>query len=297
MNESQHILGKPIWRRVNEAGSARQLALFRIMIGLFCLTYFLRPINGYLDFIEAEPRHYLETFIQGPLFDVLNSHVSKLRVAGLIGAVGMMLGLFTRVSIGVTLLCFLVVCNRFFLVAQSHTDWPYLPFFCSVLLFAPCNRVWAVDTWLFRKPGQGPILFWPIAMCIAWMGLIYLGAGIQKVFPLRKGWYWLQGYTTQDLAMERIFDSPIYWLFGRPLFDYAGQLWVFAILSTFAVIIELAGVFWILGSRFQLLLYVLIGSLHIGMYLFSIPGFIVLYSFCLVLFLPPKIFGDVAKES
>ena len=157
---------------------------------------------------------------------------------GLFAAVAMMLGLVTRVSIATTLVCFLVVCNRFYLVAQSHTDWPYLVFFCSVLLFAPCNRTWAVDVRLFRKTERSPVTFWPVAMCIAWLGLVYTGAGLQKAFPLRKGWYWIQGYTTQDLAMERIFDSPVYWFLGRLLFDYAGQLWIFAILSTFAVVVD-----------------------------------------------------------
>ena len=191
LSDANHILGQPIWRRMNEAGSARQLALFRILIGFFCVLYFLRPVTGYLDYIDAEPRHYLKTFIQGPLFDWLNAHVATLRIIGLVGAVAMILGVLSRVSIAVTLLCFLVVCNRFFLVAQSHTDWPYLPFFCSVLLFAPCNRVWAVDARIFRKRANSPVLFWPVAMCTAWLGLLYLGAGLQKLFPLRKGWYWL----------------------------------------------------------------------------------------------------------
>lgn len=275
-------------------GSARQLAAFRITLGVFLVAYFARPMSAVLRQVGAQPRDNIPTWFGGPIGDLFSTYVVEFAHVGLVASVMLTLGLLTRLSAGVTLLSFFAVANVYFRYSFSHSEWPYLWFFCLVLALSPSGDAWSLDAWFRRKnPRPRRACGWATELPVVWMTLLYFSAAIQKMFPLKKGVYWLQGYTIQELYVERIFDSPFYWITGGAAFNYTDVMWPFTFMAIMAVGVELAPVLWLTRPHLRVPVYVMVLFLHIMIYLFTIPSFIWVFLCTAVLFVRPERFGDV----
>ena len=117
----------------------------------------------------------------------------------------------------------------YFRVTKSHVEWPYWIFVLVVFCFAHSGDRLSVDAALRRLRGRSverdPRAYrWPVEAVVAFVAIVYVSAGVAKLFPLRAGVHWLSGHMTQSLVYTFYFDSPVHWLLGRPLFDYRPSL-------------------------------------------------------------------------
>jgi hypothetical protein len=245
-----------------------------------------------IDVVHGRAHPLARTWFPAALERVLAPNGIQLCVhIGAAAAVFVAVGLFTRVALPVLLAMFLVTQNEYFRVTVFHDDWLYFPFDLLVLCFSPCADALAIDARIFRRKHRGardPQSYrWPVEMMIGWFSLIYVAAGIAKLFPLRKGVLWLSGASTQQFAVEFLFDSPIYWWRGRTLFDYSMR-WPFAIASVCTVIVELGAATLLFTRRFNVVVLGAILAMHAGIHAFGIPAFFQIALVSCVLFLRPR---------
>lgn len=269
-----HLLARFEW-----PGSAEHLALVRIAFSGFVITSLASPSVPYLLEIPAgmfpETRSIiplpLELFFMRFMWTVLN--------VGMLSAVLVALGLFTRVALPVLLATYFISQNYYYRALTAHDDWLYFVFPLLVLCFARSHDVLSLDAWIAARRGKptqrasDPRAYrWPIELMTVWIALVYGGAGIAKLFPLRKGIVWLDGTSAQNMAMYYVLDSPLFFALGTTPFDY-GMRWPFTVLSVGAAAIELSAfslLFWRKAAPFAVAALL---SMHVGIYAFGISGF------------------------
>jgi hypothetical protein len=142
--------------------SSQQLALVRIITGLVALLYFIGFAGDYARWLGPSGILPLET-VNDLLQDRtrLNYHYSLLTVAqgstelmvfqalGLIGAVGLTIGLFSRVSAALTLTILLSYVHRVPMI--SGLGEPILSMLLFYLCFVPSGEWYSVDAWIRRR--------------------------------------------------------------------------------------------------------------------------------------------------
>jgi hypothetical protein len=283
--------------RLRAPGSAQHLALVRAAFAVHLFTVLITPATAVLEQVGGRPQPLAHTWLPAALEVVIARHIDALCGLGALAAVMVAAGLATRVALPLLLACFAASQNFYFRASVFHDDWLYFNAYLLVLCFAPCADAFALDAVIARRlrserPPRAPQEYrWPIELMIAWFALIYGAAGIAKLFPLRKGIEWLSGRSTQQFAAEFVFDSPIYWLRGRPLFDYATR-WPFQIASVLSVTIELSAIALLVSRRAYPFVLAAVLAMHFGIHAFGIPAFFQIALFSAVLLLPPERFPD-----
>ena len=282
-------------RRSHEPGSPTHLAWVRIVFGAHLALLFLSPVYGLLDRVRPSAHPLSQSWLS-PLEPWVVDNIELIVSAGLISSLCMLVGLLTRVSVPLTLLCFLLSQNFWYRLTAFHDDWLYLTLPLIILSFAPSADAWSLDARLFRRaPARAPNAWrWPIEAMIACLALVYVCAGLAKLFPLAKGVAWLGGASTQSFAVEFARDSPLFWMLGSTPFDYTQHRWVFMLAAGATVIIELgAGLLWFTARyRWRFMIALALLSMHVGIWLMGIPGFVWIFAVHLVLFVPSEWFSD-----
>lgn len=277
-------------------GSARQLALFRIVAAVHLFTVFQSPALGVLAAVEAKPHPMAGTLLPGSLEALLSwSDVQLVATLGSAAAVLMALGLWTKLATCAVLGALLVTQNYWFRATVFHDDWLYFPFPLLVLLFSRCADRLSLDARLRParpQPRARPNDHrWPVELIVLGFALQYVAAGLAKLFPLRKGLEWLSGRSVQGFAIEFVHDSPAYWLRGHSLFDYT-TLWPFTLASYGTVAVELLAL-GMLSRRPRLWLWLLLLMMHASIWWLGIPGFVQIALVFGVVMLPAEAFRDV----
>ncbi|MBI1321456.1 MAG: hypothetical protein GC168_21260 [Candidatus Hydrogenedens sp.] len=291
-----------VFERLLRPGSAIQLALLRIAVGLHLATLFYSQTFELLGAIAQEvptqdaSRTLIPAFLR-QLF--LNDFAPYVSATGVILSILLTLGFATRWVLPVLLALFLLAYDSYFQYTYLHYEWPYLSFVLLVLCFAPCWHRWSIDQLLATRFAKGiaPAPFgyrWPAEMIVVWLSLLYVSAGLAKLFPLRKGLIWLSGETSQIVFSQIYVHSPIYWLLGRPLFDYA-HLLPFGLMNTAAVVLEIGCVTMLFTQRFHVFFIASIVLMHGMILMFGIPGFVQCAVVCCIALIPPEYFPDVPK--
>ena len=277
------------WARLQRAGSPTHLAVVRAVFGVHLFVVLASPAVSLLVEWGLPTMPAARSLLPG----VLDAHrggplLLLLRSIGMVAALLMAVGLFTRVSTWVLFVCFLVTQHAWFRGSLFHDDWLYFTFHLLVLGFAPAGDALAVDRLWRRPPVRDSQAYrWPIEAMILWFASTYVAAGLSKLFPLRKGLMWLDGATAQRLAIEFVRESPLYWVFGHAPVDLSMR-WPFLVGSWLTVAVEVGAVLLLVSTRFYVPVLVAIVGLHVAIFLTGIPGFVQIALVQLVLFFPPQ---------
>lgn len=276
MANDTHILARLSWH-----GSARHLAAIRIAVGLVAASALWSPALQFITDLGVVPSSLTDTIFPPVVEQFARNNVTSLLWVGRIAAVFAVLGVFTRIALPMLLAALLLTENTYYRLLHFHDVWPYLWFFLLVLCFAPCTDAWSLEAlWraerqpLRERPERHQRYRWPVELMVAWATLLYVAAGLAKLLPLRKGVIWLEGGTIQHMVGERLFDSPLYWLLGRPAFDYTLD-WPFAVIAWFTIIVEVGVGVVLLTGKLHRWVGIGIVMLHVGIYFFGVPGFVV----------------------
>jgi hypothetical protein len=283
----------PDWigARLRLPGSAVHLAVVRIVFAAHAMTVLMSPAIPLLHRVTVQPLFATQTMLP-PALEALVAPPARMQIivgAGVIAAFATLVGFATFVALPLMFVSFFLSQNYFFRHSLFHDDWLYFNFFLLVLCFSPCADRLALDALLRRPRRERPAnaYRWPVEVMILWFALIYVLAAVAKLFPLRKGLMWLSGGSAQHFAVHFVADSPIYWVLGRPLFDY-GVRWPFAIAAILTVAIELSALLLVWTRRFDAWVVGAIIAMHVGITLFGVPGFVQIALVSAVLFLRPK---------
>ena len=290
-------VGDSVLKRLHWSGSARHLALIRIVIGLHLWFWVFRSdYLRYLGKLSAGATSHYWSLI--PASWVTATTAQSIHWFGGLACGLMVFGLFTRLATVATTFSFLVTNHYYYVNTGFHDDWLYFNVILLVLCCARCGDVWSVDSWLSSfwgsrnpRPTNTQVYRWPVEVMLAWFCLLYIEAGLAKLFPLEHGMAWFHGSTIQTVAITRLLDSPIYWWLGRPLFDYRIE-WPFVLMAIVTVVVELSTVIPLLTRRWHAVCYVAVFGLHMGIYVVGVPGFPQIALACGCLFLPSEWFGD-----
>jgi hypothetical protein len=282
----------PIWQRIEEPGSALQLGIFRALIGLQVFYASSTKAFEYWQYIGEfmNTRTWLpasaEIFIAEHL-------VTFLQMTTQASALFVILGLGTRYALPICTIAFLLLFSYFYRSFNAPVQWLYLWFPLVVLSFSKCAEKFSLDSALPKQASQSGAQFyyqWPLEMVIAWLSYIYVAAGIAKIVPLSFFLPWLEGGTSKGIMYARFLDSPLYFIFGKPLFNYADEYWLYAILTAGSVIVELSAVLLLFGRIYYLPVISAIVIMHWFLYLTGVAGFSQTALILAFAFLPAKWF-------
>ena len=262
--------------RMEQPGSAYQLAVFRILLGLQIIYSSSAMI---FDYVQQVP----DISNTKNIFpDWLNQWVDTIAVPYLqpvtqILGIFLVLGLFTRYILPVLFLSFLLLFSFYFSKHNAPHPWLYIWFPLLLLNFTKSSDVLSLDKILgILKPlpdTSSSAYRWPMEMIAAWMAYIYVAAGMAKILPIYKGLKWLDGGTSQDMMYHRFLYSMDFYLFKRPFFDYTQNQWIFIALSIASIGLEFFCIMILFTRRCHLTIFILLMVMHFFLYLTGVLGF------------------------
>jgi hypothetical protein len=276
---------------MQEQGSAAQLAIFRILLGLQILY---SSSSKLLDLLLVVKGTHKPTIFP----DFFNSFISiialpYLQIANQILSIFLILGLFTRYILPLLFVSFLLLFSFWYSKFDAPVPWLYIWFPLLILCFSRSEDEFSLDKIIGLGRKSKPLTNtyrWPIEVICGWFAYIYFAAGFAKIIPITKGLNWLDGGTSQRIIYDRFLDSVFYWMFQEPFFDYTLNQWIFALLSIGSLIIELFCAFIFFTNRFNYIIIFLVMSMHLFLYLIGVPGFFQLAAITSVCLIRPEFF-------
>ncbi len=265
-----------ILSRMERPGSAHQLALFRILLGLqICYSSGSRlfQLSDYVSIPAGTKNIFPDSLNQF----IDSTTVPYLQMITLVLSIFLLMGLLTKYILPVLSISFLFLYSFYYANNNAPNPWLYIWFPLLLLNFTRCSDVLSLDKY-FRLLKQqthslSNVYRWPIEVVAAWFAYIYVAAGIAKLLPLYKGWRWMQGGTSQEIMYNRFLDSNYFYLFANPLFDYTEHSWIFGILSVASIFIEFICIMILFTHRFHGAIIGLVLGMHFFLYLNGVMGF------------------------
>lgn len=283
---------------MEEPGSATHLGVFRAVLALQVLYASSSKAFEYWQFIgeTMDTRTWLpsaaEIFIAQHL-------VGSLQLTTQVSAIFVALGLATRITLPICTAAFLFLFSYSYRSFNAPVQWLYLWFPLLVLCFSKCADGFSLDRLVYKRNlgrNKSNYYQWPLEMVIAWFVYIYVAAGIAKVVPLSTFVPWLEGGTAKGIMYARFLDSPLYFIVGKPLFDYATEYYLFAVLTAGSVVVELSALLLIFGRVFYLPVVSSIMVMHWFLYFTGVAGFAQTAMVLAVAFLPGLWFQKMRRE-
>lgn len=285
-----------ILNRINFEGSAIQLAVFRILLGM---QIFYSSCSKLFDLLQnAEGSTGTSTVFPDSLDDFIATYlVDYLQVVVPILSLLFIVGLFTRFVTPILFVSFLLLFSFWYIHFDAPVPWLYIWFPLLILSFGKCSDRLSLDSLFFKKSlkfkdRKSNSYRWPIELISGWFVYIYFSAGIAKLFPLTTLFKWMEGGTSQNILYERFLDSLLHYTLKDPLFDYSTNYYVFSILSILSILVELSVVTILFTNKFNWLIAVLIISMHFFLFMTGVPGFMQLALIICVCLINPKYFKD-----
>lgn len=228
-------------RFLGQQVSMRSLGIVRVLVGMVALVH-LRPFVT--DALRGDTyQDYFHHAYTAWYPDLPEPAYAGLLVIGSLAAVGMSLGLWSRVTTRVTF--GVVAYNLFLSTTHLHNNRAYLVIVLALLAAAPCGRTLSVDSWLRGRRGQytgdQTSAAWPLWLLRFECAAVYGASGLSKLLDPD----WFGGTVTwgrmvaqeaavrssalpafvADLLLERSFHTVAAKLIvGTELF-IAGGLW------------------------------------------------------------------------
>ncbi len=281
------FLKNNIFNRMQREGSALQLALFRIALGLQILYSSSSELFTLLQIVDGTKG--TKTIFPESIDFLIADVLPYLQISVQLLSVLLILGLFTRFILPVLLVTFVLLFSFWYLHFNAPVPWLYIWFPLLILCFSKSADALSLDKYFkivkITNSPSASVYRWPVEVVAGWFAYIYFAAGLAKVFPLSKGFTWLLGGTSQQIIYDRFLDSAFYYMFGTPFFDYSSHTWIFGLLSIASLIIELLFVLIFFTHRYNYSLLFLIMGMHFFLYLTGVPGFMQLalvLSICLI---------------
>lgn len=291
---NDHIL-----KRLELPGSAIQLALLRIFLGI---QIFYAASSKLFDLLQHVTGSRGTKTVFPAFFDDLIAAIAVpyLVIATQVLAILLIVGLFTRYILPILFISFLLLFSYSFKGFNAPVQWIYIWFPLLILCFSRSSDQLSLDRFLglLKIPERIKIneYRWPIELCVGWFAYIYFAAGIAKVVPVAKGIGWIGGGTSQSIIYYRFLDSPFYYIFGQPFFDYSTNQWIFGALSAGALLLELFCVVLFLTGKYHLLVLCLITSMHFFLYMTGVAGFMQTALILGIALIAPHYFPDYKKS-
>ncbi len=280
-----------IINRLSLDGSPTKLALYRILIGALVLWICISEMSSMVDYVNyiGVSHSAMRTITPNIVDEFTQNYLGEIRYLLCACSVLYILGIFYR-YVSVLFFCLLFLYyNGLTSSIMLHGQWPYLWFIAFVMMFARASDVLSVDYFLFYKKSISTVskkaYRWPIELSILWIVILYGWAGIAKILPLNNVLVWLEGNTVKSLVYERFLISPAYYLFGRPLFNYArGYDFIFVLLAITTIVVELSAFMFLFTKKYAYHFIIIVGLFHIGITLIGVGDFFLVFivtSFCL----------------
>lgn len=276
-----------ILARMSLPGSAIQLAVFRIALGLQVFYSSSSELFALLQTVDGTKG--TKTIFPAAMDEWIAAMAYPyMTVAMQVLSILLVLGLFTRFVLPVLATLFILAFGFWYTKFNAPIPWLYVWFPLLILCFTRCSDRLSLDAQFgFTKEEQSKtsVYRWPIEVVTGWYAYIYVAAGLAKILPFNKGLYWLDGATSQKIIYDRYLDSFFHFVVGKPFFDYTQHAWVFGVLSISSLLIELTCIILFFTNRYNNWIIFLIGSMHLFLYLTGVPGFMQLalvLSLCLL---------------
>ena len=294
-----NIQEENILARMEKPGSAHQLAIFRILLGLqvfYSSGSRLFQLSAHVS-VDAGTHNIFPGVLDQLIAGIA---VPYLQIITQVLSLFLVLGLLTRYILPVLWISFLLLFSFYYDHNNAPVPWLYLWFPLLILNFGRCSDVLSIDAYTRAQKPMSNLTSstyrWPMEIVAGWLVYIYVAAGIAKILPVYKGWYWLKGGTSHEIMYNRFLDSMYFYLFGKPLFDYTGHNWVFAVLSVMSVLIELSTILILLTHRLNVLVIALVLGMHIFLYLSGVMGFMQLTLLLSISLVQPGFFNKLFRE-
>jgi len=278
----------PLVRWWFEPVPAERLAVFRILLGLYVVNHLvteLPKLIGYTTFPRSEFKPYgiVRALTDAPIAPGL---AQALIYAAIGLAVLFMLGVFHRVIAPVfaaVLLWVLTYRNSWSML--YHTE-NLEVLHVAILAFAPAADAWSFDAWRSARPERGPKgaeskdgrYGWALKAACMVVVVAYVIAGLAKL--RLAGWDWLSGdqlrnqIAYDNLRRAVLGAKPSVW--ATPMLEHP---YVFNILATMTMFVELGAPLALLHRRIALLWAATAWGFHVGVI------------FLMHIFFPYPIFG------
>jgi hypothetical protein len=278
--------------RMSLPGSALQLAVFRIALGLQVFYSSSSELFALLQTVEGTKG--TKTIFPALMDDWIAANAYPyMTIALQVLSALLVLGLFTRYILPVITTVFILAFGFWYSKFNAPVPWLYIWFPLLILSFTRCADRLSLDA-LFgftkEEKDKTSVYRWPVEVVTAWYAYIYVAAGIAKILPFTKGLIWLDGATSQKIIYDRYLDSFLHYVVGKPLFDYTQYAWLFGVLSIGSLLIELACIVLFFTNRYNNWIIFLVGSMHLFLYLTGVPGFMQLALVLSICLLSPTLF-------
>ncbi len=259
-------------------GTPRQLAWIRIVVCLTALIYTLMEDLPGIASMPAGMRNddqFFHVLNSLPGYSTLLSSPYLLATLQWTTAILLFFGLIgfqTRVSL-------LLGGLGFFLMQAILRHYTYyyhsglVPLYLVLLLpWTPCAAAWSVDSWLHRhkrEPDAQSVGF-SVYACFAVMAVIYLVSGLSKVHDSGLEWFHggnIESKLVQDALSPIFFDykwKATIWLVQHHAPDY-----VFTIIGTVGLIVELGYVTVLFSRTAQIIMPIAALGVHVGILVFQ----------------------------
>ena len=288
-----------ILSRMEKPGSAHQLALFRMLLGLqifYSSSSRIFQLSAYVS-VPSGTNNILPDFLDDM---IATAAVPYLQMITQVLSLFLVMGLFTKYILPLLFTSFFLLFSFYYERNNAPIPWLYIWFPLLLLNFTKCSDALSLDAYFrLQKPLtnlKSSVYRWPVEMVAGWFAYIYVAAGIAKIIPIYKGLNWWKGGTSQEIMYNRYLDSMYFYMFEKPLFDYTENYWVFAILSIASVLIELICVLILFTHRYNGLIIALVVFMHLFLYLAGVMGFMQLALILSICLIQPAFFNKLFKE-
>jgi hypothetical protein len=284
---------------MDQPGSAHQLAVIRILLGLQIFYSSSGRIFYYL--LQVPDVANTKNIFPGWINQVIDTlAIPYLQPATQVLGLLLVLGLFTRYLMPILFFSFLLLFGFYYSRHNAPHPWLYIWFPLLLMSFTRSSDVLSLDRFFgIVKPLPDPaskVYRWPIEMITAWIAYIYVAAGWAKLVPIYRGWHWLDGGVIQDMMYHRFLYSVDFYVFKQPLFDYSQHQWIFIGLSIVSICIELFCIMILFTRRCHLAIFVLLMGMHFFLYLTGVLGFMQLALILSVALIHPGVFSRLFKS-
>ncbi|MAO84023.1 MAG: hypothetical protein CMH50_09120 [Myxococcales bacterium] len=254
------------------AGTLRRLALTRILVGgCLMLGLTLEDLQILTEFTAEvrRPSGLMKAFALTPLHGFLLSHPSALlfaQVTCFFCLLAVTLGLKTRIAIGLSLLLQTLIGGLLREHSIFYHSEQLLILLLAILLFTPCAAVWSFDARLqSRQPSEALKDQASLAVFLIWASLAtaYWSGGISKIIGAGWNWFDADGLRVRLLACGL---DPIEYGFGGAIQLAAQPDWVFVVLATIVLGMEMVAPLLLFSRRARLLLPLGYISFHIAVF-------------------------------
>jgi hypothetical protein len=293
-----NISKENILSRTQLPGSALQLALFRIALGVQIFYSSSSKLFDLLQVVDGTKgtKTIFPSFIDNFIITISSPY---LVIVVQVLSFFLVLGLFTKYILPLLFIGFVLLFSFWYSKFNAPVPWLYIWFPLLILSFSRCSDKLSLDAKLgLTKPEteNTTIYRWPIEIIVGWFAYIYVAAGLAKIIPFHKGLGWMYGGTSQGIIHDRFLDSVLYYIFGKPFFDYTEYSLLFGALSIFSLLIELFCIVLFFTNRFNYWIIFLVISMHFFLYLTGVPAFMQTALILCVCLLPPKLFTKKNKS-